>query len=395
MNSFTGHNKYVGQAPFITPDCKKTSSKKKNNYPVSSKSKNKSDSSDNSKKEAIAIKYPKRITDILMNWMIHNKEDPFPDQNAITDLMQLTGLDQSQIVNWTTNVRKRNMKATCEGLKKPHHFIDFLFLAQARDNQRRKTQQNHSDNLSMHNAQQMERNVITPPFKQNNNGRFTSSWTPSSECVPMPSYTRGHYYHEATNYPSYSSNSARIFDASKKFNFADKQVVMEPLHADEPSKPDELVGFSNTWSSTCHHQPDTYRSNEEIHLDDSSSIGSGFSCYSGVQNNACDEINTGTAETGSFWESKTDFQQHFHPLVQVPLAEEHQEIARTDKHSYPLIQGKKEVKQIKIYEDIVLSDDDLSMDTDFLQNGKESQTDDEDINDEEWAKVDLDIDIKY
>jgi hypothetical protein len=48
-------------------------------------------------------------------------------------LMDRTGLDQSQIVNWTTNVQKRNIKATIEGIKKPHHFIDFLFLAQDRD----------------------------------------------------------------------------------------------------------------------------------------------------------------------------------------------------------------------------------------------------------------------
>ena len=39
------------------------------------------------------------------------------------------------MVNWTTNVRKRNLKATVEKGKKPHHFLDFLFLA---DNRERK-----------------------------------------------------------------------------------------------------------------------------------------------------------------------------------------------------------------------------------------------------------------
>ena len=39
----------------------------------------------------------------------------------------------TQVVNWTTNVRKRNWKATTEKGKKPHHFLDFLFLADARD----------------------------------------------------------------------------------------------------------------------------------------------------------------------------------------------------------------------------------------------------------------------
>ena len=36
------------------------------------------------------------------------------------------------MVNWTTNVRKRNLKATVEKGKKPHHFLDFLFLADNR-----------------------------------------------------------------------------------------------------------------------------------------------------------------------------------------------------------------------------------------------------------------------
>ncbi len=43
------------------------------------------------------------------------------------------GLTKSQVVNWTTNVRKRNLKATVEKGKKPHHFLDFLFLANDRD----------------------------------------------------------------------------------------------------------------------------------------------------------------------------------------------------------------------------------------------------------------------
>jgi hypothetical protein len=83
--------------------------------------------------EAIAVKYSKWQTDILMDWMIAHKHHPFPDQEQTKELGDRTGLSQSQIINWTTNVRKRNMKATVEGGKKPHHFVDFLFLAQDRD----------------------------------------------------------------------------------------------------------------------------------------------------------------------------------------------------------------------------------------------------------------------
>lgn len=86
-----------------------------------------------SKNDALVTKYPKYQTDILMKWMIQNKDNTCPDHHAIMNLSAQTGLTTSQIINWTTNVRKRNIKATCEGRKKPHHFIDFLFLAQERD----------------------------------------------------------------------------------------------------------------------------------------------------------------------------------------------------------------------------------------------------------------------
>ena len=94
-------------------------------------------SSDNSSNTAtggpITIKYAKWQTDALMNWMIDNKDQPFPDSDAIELLVHQTGLTSSQIVNWTTNVRKRNRKATCENGKKPHHFLDFLFLVHDRE----------------------------------------------------------------------------------------------------------------------------------------------------------------------------------------------------------------------------------------------------------------------
>jgi len=83
--------------------------------------------------QSIAVKYSKRQTDILTEWMIANKSHPFPDQIQIQALSEAAGLSYSQVVNWTTNVRKRNLKATVEHGKKPHHFLDFLFLADDRE----------------------------------------------------------------------------------------------------------------------------------------------------------------------------------------------------------------------------------------------------------------------
>ena len=100
----------------------------------------------------LALKYSKWQTDILMNWMVEHIEQPFPDQSEIQSLMEQTGLSQHQVVNWTTNVRKRNRKATCEAGKKPHHFIDFMFLLHDRKDRHRKSRdtavcQNRSLNL--------------------------------------------------------------------------------------------------------------------------------------------------------------------------------------------------------------------------------------------------------
>ena len=118
--------------------------------PKKKQSTKKTQKKDSKKKEAIAVKYSKWQTDILMTWMIKNKEQPFPDQKAIESLMEKTGLSHSQVVNWTTNVRKRNRKATCQGGKKPHHFIDFLFLAQDRETRRKKEKQGRNDAKSRH-----------------------------------------------------------------------------------------------------------------------------------------------------------------------------------------------------------------------------------------------------
>lgn len=52
-------------------------------------------------------KFTKWQTDILIDWMIEHREHPFPTAEQIHSLAESVGLTDTQVVNWTTNVRKR------------------------------------------------------------------------------------------------------------------------------------------------------------------------------------------------------------------------------------------------------------------------------------------------
>ena len=69
--------------------------------------------------------------------MDEHRECPFPTQDKIRELARATNLTFTQVVNWTTNIRKRNLKGTVEFGKKPHHFLEYLFLATDREKRMR------------------------------------------------------------------------------------------------------------------------------------------------------------------------------------------------------------------------------------------------------------------
>jgi hypothetical protein len=205
--------------------------------------------------KSVAVKYAKWQTDILMSWMIEHSDQPFPDQKNTEYLMQRTGLTQSQVVNWTTNVRKRNRKATCENGKKPHHFIDFLFLAQDRE-----SRQQHKSSA----VQQQSELSSRPAFAMGNSGS-------SSHTSPRLRSIRP--YSHPPSVPSLSS-AANGYHHTYRYQPSSHQVLesvheisnMDLINLESINKTDDewMAEFAEDWSEcsnsnlssypNCHHQ---------------------------------------------------------------------------------------------------------------------------------------------
>jgi len=82
-----------------------------------------------------------------MRWFVENYEHPYPKPKDVLELQMATGLEKDQILSWATNARKRNRKGTLKHGKKPHHFIDYLYLAERKQKQMRNTKQHGEDEI--------------------------------------------------------------------------------------------------------------------------------------------------------------------------------------------------------------------------------------------------------
>lgn len=51
--------------------------------------------------------YPKKISKVLKNWLKENMTNPYPSEIEKAMLMEVTGLDATQINNWFINARRR------------------------------------------------------------------------------------------------------------------------------------------------------------------------------------------------------------------------------------------------------------------------------------------------
>ncbi len=87
----------------------------------------------NSKEECLQVKgrLPSSSTEMLRNWLLHHKADPYPTEEEKSKFMQLTGLSLSQVCcfkmylfpsyyfqinNWFSNARRRALN-TEAGIK--------------------------------------------------------------------------------------------------------------------------------------------------------------------------------------------------------------------------------------------------------------------------------------
>mmetsp|Transcript_20985 Transcript_20985/g.31823 ORF Transcript_20985/g.31823 Transcript_20985/m.31823 type:complete len:127 (-) Transcript_20985:85-465(-) len=122
-----------------------------------------------------------------MDWMIAHRDHPFPDPAQIQQLCHMT--TQSQVVNWTTNVRKRNLKATVENGKKTRHFVDFLFLAANRERQQPQAGADGSQTMTPQTLKTAKKSRSAPssqtiPPSSAPPYRTTPEQTSSSQCRP-------------------------------------------------------------------------------------------------------------------------------------------------------------------------------------------------------------------
>jgi hypothetical protein len=178
-----------------------------------------------------------------MNWMIEHKEQPFPDQSDIEDLMSRTGLSHSQVVNWTTNVRKRNRKATCENGKKPHHFIDFLFLVQDRDEREEKAaimqQYSAARPIALGNyyqttqTQQQSCQVYRPPHLQ--------TPAPFPPAVPSLTSQAGYQYQHQ---PAIRRTLAPVPELHPSSAI---DMAIEPMPVTTKTEDELMAEFADTW----------------------------------------------------------------------------------------------------------------------------------------------------
>lgn len=217
----------------------------------------------------VAPKYSKPQTDILMNWMIEHTEAPYPDNEAVRELSACTGLTHTQVVNWMTNVRKRSLKATCEGGKKPHHFIDFLFLVRDRENKEYQELKEQQQQLQQDHYQTNDEPQELNDFYQPLLGQAKSSYgAPSNrkqEILAAPitskstsdkssyhlsrtSMNRSQFYHSTKQY---SQRSVPIPEecTSLLTDYTDCDAVPEMVASATKSDDPIMIDFSNDWTT--------------------------------------------------------------------------------------------------------------------------------------------------
>lgn len=143
----------------------------------------------------------------------------------------------STVTNWTTNVRKRNLKATVVKEKKPHHFLDYLFLAT--DREKRMLEVHPEINMSMFNIAQAPNTI-----------NCLESHVRNMESVQrlVPDYAPSESNHQAQQQPMNTrrhvaspKNSAQIFRRGKGQGHKKAELLAQLAEREEARESERCV----------------------------------------------------------------------------------------------------------------------------------------------------------
>ncbi len=154
--------------------------------------------------------------------------------------MEDCNLSYSQVVNWTTNVRKRSLKATVEKGKKPHHFLDFMFLALNRESR------------TVKQKPEIENNGATVKAGR----KYVRATRPKSNLASVNAGAKG-VLNTARDFPdSKASIMEKLPEVTKNQDTKVEYVEnLDPLPINTPIQLQQLKQFAEHWKA--HDEEDT------------------------------------------------------------------------------------------------------------------------------------------
>lgn len=182
-------------------------------------------------------KYSKWQSDILLQWLVDNHKDPTMSRHDVKELAHRTALTTSQVSTWLQNMKRRRKKNTIDGTKKATHFLDFLFLANERD-------ENHGKLPSSVDGSAYE----TP--KKNHRGKFPARdfipYTPTPDQICSS-------YLTVDDDDNFSLNPELLFSGLGTVTESFESLPVDPSNQEDYEANQLLSLFASTWYEVQDH----------------------------------------------------------------------------------------------------------------------------------------------